>query len=139
MLNQIINKYVLNELCYKHGSPSVQHISSTQKGHSFSVPKNPQFHTKNISVQHTPQFHTKKPSVLNRKPLRSAPKTHQFHTPLSSTHGSVQHTPQFHTKNLSVPPPLVPHQKSPIFLSPCLELRGALFFCPEVYKYLLYN
>ena len=35
--------------------PSVQHISSTQKGHFFSAPKTPQFHTKNPSVQHTPQ------------------------------------------------------------------------------------
>ena len=58
-------------------TPSVQHISSTQKGHSFSAPKIPQFHTKNPSVQH--------------KPLSSTPKNPQFHPP------------QFHTKNPSVP------------------------------------
>ena len=67
-------------------TPSVQHISSTQKGHSFSAPKILQFHTKNPSVQ------------LN--PLSSTPKTHQFNTP-----------PQFHTKNPSVPSPSVPHPK----------------------------
>ena len=32
--------------------PSVQHISSTQKGHSFSAPEIPQFNTKNPSVTH---------------------------------------------------------------------------------------
>ena len=61
------------------GSPSVQHISSIQKGQSFSAPKIPQFNTKNPSVQHTP--------------LSSTPKNPQFHTPLSST----LKTPQFHT------------------------------------------
>ena len=40
--------------------PSVRHISSTQKGRSFSAPKIPQFHIKNPSVQHIPQFHTKR-------------------------------------------------------------------------------
>ena len=53
-------------------SPSVQHISSTQKGHSFSASKIPQFHTWNPSVQYTP-------SVPYQKPLSS--------TPLSSTPG----------------------------------------------------
>ena len=48
-------------------SPSVQHISSTQKGHSFSAPKNPQFHTKN-------------PSVPHQKHLSSTIKTSQFNT-----------------------------------------------------------
>ena len=85
------------------GSPSVQHISSTQKGHSFSALKipefytknptvqhTPQFHTKNPRVQHTPQFHTKNPQVPHLKPLSSTPKTPQFHTknPLSSKHPS---------------------------------------------------
>ena len=85
--------------------PSVQYISSTQKGHSFSAPKIPQFHTKNPSVQHTP--------------LSSTPKTPQFH-PLSSTPKTPQfHPPQFNTKNPSAPPPQfhsenssVQHQKS---------------------------
>ena len=31
--------------------PSVQHISSAQKGHSSSAPKIPQFHTRNPSAQ----------------------------------------------------------------------------------------
>ena len=56
--------------------PSVQHISSTQKGHFFLAPKIPQFHIENQSVQETPQFYTKKPSVPHQKL--------QFHTPLSS-------------------------------------------------------
>ena len=52
----------------------VQHIGSTQKGHSFSAPKylsskpkNAQFSTKNSSVQQPPQFNTKgrkKSSIL---------------------------------------------------------------------------
>ena len=52
---------------------SVQHISSTQKGHSFSAPRIPQFnttplfHTKNPSVQHIP-------SVPQRKTLSSTQK-----------------------------------------------------------------
>ena len=86
--------------------PSVQHISSIQKGQSFSAPKIPQFNTKNPSVQHnplsstpkTPQFHTKNPSVQHN-PLSSTPKTPEFHSP------------QFHTQNPSVPAPSVPHQK----------------------------
>ena len=49
------------------GSPSVQHISSIQKGQSFSAPKIPQFHTENPPVQHTRQFHTKNPSVPHRE------------------------------------------------------------------------
>ena len=50
-------------------SPSVQHISSTQKGHSFSAPKIPQFHSK------TPQFNTPPPpSVPYQKLLSSTPK-----------------------------------------------------------------
>ena len=64
---------------------SVQHISITQKGRSFSAPKIPPFHTENSSVQHTPQFHTKNPSVQHQKPLSS---THPFlphKKPLSST------------------------------------------------------
>ena len=73
-----------------HIPPSVQHTSSTQKGHSFSAPEIPKFHTKNPSVQHnplsstpkTPQFHTKNPSVPHRKPL-------------SSTHSSVSHQKPF--------------------------------------------
>ena len=44
-------------------------LSSTQKSHSFSAPKIPQFNTKNPSVQHTLQFNTKKPSVQHRKKL----------------------------------------------------------------------
>ena len=51
--------------------PSVQHISSTQKGHSFSAPDITHFHTKNSSVQHIPRFNTKNPSV---------PYTPQFNT-----------------------------------------------------------
>ena len=53
---------------------SLQHISSTQKGHSFSALKSPQFHNENPSVQHTSQFHTKNPSVQH---------THQFQTSVS--------------------------------------------------------
>ena len=94
---------------YNRRVPSVQHMSSTQKGHSFSAPKISQFHTKNPSVQHTPQFHTKKtlcstpktpvfqPRVPHQKLLgstpSSTPKTLQFHTKKSS----VQHTPQTKT------------------------------------------
>ena len=73
--------------------PSVQHISSTQKGLSFSAhkslsstPKTPQFntnpsvpHPKPLSSTQTPQFHTKNPSVP--PPLSSTPKTPQFHPP----------------------------------------------------------
>ena len=50
-------------------TPSVQHISSTKKGHCFSVPKIPQFNAKNLSVPHSPQFNT---------PLGSTPKILQF-------------------------------------------------------------
>ena len=41
-------------------TPLVQHIRSTQKGHSFTTNKIPQFNTKNLSVpdQKTPQFDT---------------------------------------------------------------------------------
>ena len=38
--------------------PSVQHISSTQKGHFFSAPKTPQFHTPVSSTLKTLQFNT---------------------------------------------------------------------------------
>ena len=39
--------------------PSVQHVSSTQKGRSFSAPKIPQFLTKKASVRHKKhQFNT---------------------------------------------------------------------------------
>ena len=62
--------------------PSVQHINSTQKDHSFSAPKIPQFHTTNPSVQHTPQFHTENPSVPNPKLLSYRLKTAQFNTTL---------------------------------------------------------
>ena len=55
------------------GSPSVQHIISTQKGHSFSAPKIPQFHNKN-------------PLVQPQKPLSLTPKIPLFHTPHSSRH-----------------------------------------------------
>ena len=58
-------------------TPSVQHIGSTQMGHSFSAPKIPQFHTPLSSTPKTPQFNTKNPSI--------------------------PHAPQFHTKNPSVP------------------------------------
>ena len=34
-------------------TPSIQHIGSTQKGHSFSAPKIPQFHTP-LSFTHDP-------------------------------------------------------------------------------------
>ena len=54
-------------------TPSVQHISSTQKGHSFSAPKIPQFHTKNPSVPH-------QKTLSSTPPLSSTPKTPQFHT-----------------------------------------------------------
>ena len=54
----------------KDGSPSVQHISSTQKSHSFSAPKSlsftpktPQFQT-NLSVPHTPSVSHKKFSLV---------------------------------------------------------------------------
>ena len=71
------------------GSP----ISYTQKGHSFSAPKIPQFPTKNREFNtppqfHSknpsfplPQFHSKNPSVPLQKPLSSTPKTPQFDTP----------------------------------------------------------
>ena len=74
------------------GSPSVQQISSTNKGLSFSATTIPQFHTKNPSVQHQnpsvshnpqfhpPQFHTKNPSVPNTPQFHT--KTAQFNTPL---------------------------------------------------------
>ena len=91
-------------------TPSVQHISSTQKGYSFSAHKIPLFHTKDPSVPHVkpfgsppktpqfqpPQFHTKNPSVPlppqfnTKKALNSRPKS------LSSTHPSV------HTKTPSI-------------------------------------
>ena len=67
-------------------TPWVQHISSTQKGQSFSTPKISQFHTKHPSVSHqkplgstskTPQFNFKKPSVPHQKPLGSTSKTPQ--------------------------------------------------------------
>ena len=61
--------------------PSVQHISSTQKGHSFSAPKIPQFHTKNPSVPHPSVQHQKS---LSSTPFSSTPKTPQFHTKKSS-------------------------------------------------------
>ena len=98
-------------------SPLVQHISSTQKGHSFSALKIPQYHTKNPTVQHTPQFHTKKTQVPHLKPLSSTPKTPQFQTPLSST----PKAPQFHTKN-----PLISSPKTPQFNTP-LRRKIALY------------
>ena len=65
--------------------PSVQGISSTQKGHSFSAPKIPQFNTENPSDSHRKaQFHTKNPSV---------PHIPHFHT----KNPSVHHTPQTKT------------------------------------------
>ena len=100
-----------------YGSPSVQHISSTQKDHSFSGPKIPQFHTKNPSVLHqkplsstlkTRQFHT--PLSSTPKPLTSAPKTFRFNTPLSST----LKTTQFNT---------LLRQK---IAAGCVELRGSV-------------
>ena len=69
--------------------PSVEHISSTQKGHSFEAPKIPQFHVKNPSVQY------RKPLRPTQKPLSSTPKTPLFHTKNSS----LQHNPQ--TKTVS--------------------------------------
>ena len=103
------------------GSPSVQHISSTQKGHTFSAPKIPQSLTKTPSVQHTPRFHTKNPSIQHQNPSvqhalhfhtnnPSVPHNPQFHTTLSSTPPSVPHNPQFHITNPSVQHPLVAHQ-----------------------------
>ena len=50
--------YLIYVLYIFRGSPSVPHISSTQKGHSCSALKISQFNTKN-------------PSVPNQKPLRS--------------------------------------------------------------------
>ena len=41
--------------------PSIQQISSTQKGQFFSAPKVPQFHTENPSVQHNPLSSTHPP------------------------------------------------------------------------------
>ena len=63
---------------------SVPHpLSSTQKGHSFSAPKFPQFNTKNLSVQHTPQLNTKNPSVQHTPQFNT--KSLQFNTPISLT------------------------------------------------------
>ena len=63
-LQQILTKKLQNFIYVFFGSSSVQHISPTQKDHSFSAPEIPQFHTKNPSVQHNP--------------LSSTPKTPQF-------------------------------------------------------------
>ena len=93
--------------------PSVQHISSTQKGQSFSAPEIPQFHTKNSSVQHNP--------------LSSTPETPQFNTSPSVPH----------QKTLSSTHPLSSTPKNPLFgvelrgfwcgTEGCVELRG--FWC----------
>ena len=70
---------------------SVQHISSTQKGHSISAHKIPHFHTHLSSTPKTPRFNTKNPSVPHQKPpqfnthLSSTLKNPQFNKPLSST------------------------------------------------------
>ena len=86
--------------------PSLQHIFSTQKGHSFSIPKIPQFHTTNPSVQHNP--------------LSSKPKSHQFNTPSSVKHqktlsstplSSISKTPHFHAPQFHTKDPSVPHKK----------------------------
>ena len=99
-------------------TPSIQHISSKQKSHSFSAPEIPQFHTKNSSVPH-------------QKLLGSTPKTPKFHTVLTSTPNTPQFhtkTPQFHTKY-----PSIQHQKTlsstpktPKFntTTGCVELSG---------------
>ena len=72
-----VQQVVLYDFDYKHfvtkrvplsSTPiSVQHISSTRKGYSFSAPKILQFHTRNSSVQQTPQFNTKNLSFQNKE------------------------------------------------------------------------
>ena len=52
--------------------PSVQHISSTQKGHFLLAPK---------SLSSTPKI----PQFQTKKPLSSTSKTPQFYTPLNFT------------------------------------------------------
>ena len=80
-------------------TPSVQHISSTQKGHSFLAPKAPRLNSENPSVPHTPQFHTKNPSVPHQKP--SVPHQKPLSSPPSVPHqkllSSALKTPQFNT------------------------------------------
>ena len=70
-------------------APSVQHISSTQKGHSFSASKIPQFHTENPSVQHRKPLSSTQPSVPQQKPFSSTYPSISHQKPLSSTHPSV--------------------------------------------------
>ena len=57
--------------------PSVEPISSTQKGHPFQPPKSLS------STPKTPQFDTKKPSVPS--PFSSTPKPSVQHTPQTKT------------------------------------------------------
>ena len=64
--------------------PSVQHISSTLKGHSFSAPKIPQFNTPLSFTPKTTRFNTNNLSIPPL-PLSSTPKPLSSANPLSST------------------------------------------------------
>ena len=98
--NFVHQNFFQNRVSLSSAPPSVQHISSTHKSHSFSASKIPQF---------------KHPSVPHQKPLSFTPKTLRFNTKNPSVpHPSVQHRkplistqkiPQFHTKNPSVQHP----------------------------------
>ena len=81
----------------KKGSPSVQHpLSST---HQFYTKGPLHFSPQNPSVTHQKPLSSAQLLVPHQKPLRSTPKTPQFHCPL----------PQFHTKKqppLRKTPPL---------------------------------
>ena len=77
-------------------TPSVQQISSTQKGHSFpalksltSTPKTPVIHTKNPSVQHQKPLSSSHFSVSLQKALSSTHLLVPHQRPLSSTQPSV--------------------------------------------------
>ena len=74
--------------------PSVQHISSTQKGHFFQPPKF-------VSSTQKNQFHTKKRQFNT--------KNRQFITPVSSSQKN-----QFHTKNVSSTPKTVSSTHLPV-------------------------
>ena len=67
-------------------TPSVQHISFTQKGRSFSAPKLPQFHTENPLLQHRKPLSSTYPSVSHQKTLSSTYLSVPHQKPVSSTH-----------------------------------------------------
>ena len=102
-------------------TPSVQHISSTQKDHSFSAPEpfsssSPSVHHQNplSSTPKTPHFHTKYPSVQNQNPLCSTHTSVEMRGFWCGTEGRVELRGFWGLK-----------RSGPFVWNWCVELRGA--------------